>query len=80
MVLQVAATALTAVISSKYYVHAILTFITVFVFRAFSQGRTTNRERDLHGRVILVTVRARKVNVQYIPINADRKNREHLVP
>ena len=57
MVLKVAATALTAIVPSKYYVHAILTLITVLVVRAFSQGRTTNRERDLHGRVILVTVR-----------------------
>ncbi|KIM76579.1 hypothetical protein PILCRDRAFT_826151 [Piloderma croceum F 1598] len=55
MVLKVAATALTAILPSKYYVHAILTLITVLVVRAFSQGRSTNRERDLHGRVILVT-------------------------
>jgi hypothetical protein len=57
MVLKVAATALTAILPSKYYVHAVLTLITVLIIRAFSQGRSTSRERDLHGRVILVTVR-----------------------
>ena len=57
MVLKVVTTAVTAVIPSNYYVHALLAIVTILVVRAFARGRSTNRERDLHARVILVTVR-----------------------
>ncbi|KAK0203614.1 hypothetical protein DFS33DRAFT_1332741 [Desarmillaria ectypa] len=51
---------LDAAISSSYfpknYVPHIAAATTSLVFiRAFSQGRTTNRDRDLHARIILVT-------------------------
>lgn len=34
-----------------------LAIVIILSLRAFSQGRRTNRERDLHARIILVTVR-----------------------
>jgi hypothetical protein len=58
MVLKVAATAVTAIVPSQYYIHAVIALVTILVVRAFAQGRKTNRERDLHARVILVTVRS----------------------
>ena len=57
MVLKVAATAVTTILPSQYYLHALVAIITILVVHAFAQGRKTNRERDLHARVILVTVR-----------------------
>jgi hypothetical protein len=56
MVLKVLATAVTAVLPANYYVHALVAIVTIIVIRAFAQGRSTNRERDLHARVILVSV------------------------
>jgi len=55
MVLSVLATAVTAVLPSNYYVHALVAIVTILAIRAFAQGRSTNRERDLHARVVLVT-------------------------
>lgn len=40
---------------SQYAVHISAAVVTVLVLRAFSQGPRTSRERDLHGRVILIT-------------------------
>lgn len=40
----------------QYAWHILIALVTLTVFRAFSQGRTTNRERDLHDRTFLVTV------------------------
>ena len=34
-----------------------LTFFIIAVIRAYAQGRSTSRDRDLHGRVILLTAR-----------------------
>ncbi|EJD08240.1 uncharacterized protein FOMMEDRAFT_75011 [Fomitiporia mediterranea MF3/22] len=39
----------------QYFVHIGIVLIIIFVIRAYAQGRTTNRDRDLHGRVILLT-------------------------
>lgn len=39
----------------KYGVHVVTGVVGVIIARALSQGRRTNRERDLHARTILVT-------------------------
>jgi len=57
MVLKIVGAAVNALLPSQYLVHIIAVIITILVIHAFSQGRTTNRERDLHARVVLVTVR-----------------------
>jgi hypothetical protein len=57
MVLKVLAAAVNAMLPSKYYVHAIIFVLATTVVWAFAQGRTTNRERDMHARVVLLTVR-----------------------
>ncbi|KAF5374678.1 hypothetical protein D9615_008988 [Tricholomella constricta] len=55
MVLKIAGAAFSAFFPTKYVVHIVLAIVTVLVLRAFSQGRRTNRERDLNARKILVT-------------------------
>ncbi|KAF8916452.1 hypothetical protein CPB85DRAFT_285234 [Mucidula mucida] len=40
---------------SSHVRHLVLGFAGVLAIRAFSQGRTTGRDRDLHARVILMT-------------------------
>ncbi|GLB37969.1 putative short chain dehydrogenase reductase family protein [Lyophyllum shimeji] len=55
MVLKILGAAFSAFFPTAYTVHIVVGIITVLVFRAFSQGRRTNRERDLHARKILVT-------------------------
>ncbi|KAG1794176.1 uncharacterized protein HD556DRAFT_1371433 [Suillus plorans] len=55
MVLKVLAAAVNAVLPSKYYVHAFISILVIVVVRAFARGRTTNRERDMHARVVLLT-------------------------
>ncbi|KDQ56346.1 hypothetical protein JAAARDRAFT_132798 [Jaapia argillacea MUCL 33604] len=55
MVLEIAASIFSTILPSKYYIHAALSVLVIVVVRAFAQGRSTNRERDLHARVILVT-------------------------
>jgi hypothetical protein len=44
-------------IPSRYITHIIAGAIIALFFRAYSQGRKTDRERDLHARYVLVTVR-----------------------
>ncbi|KAG5644298.1 hypothetical protein DXG03_008716 [Asterophora parasitica] len=55
MVLKLAGAAFSAFFPTQYAVHIVLAIVTVLVLRAFSQGRRTNRERDLHARKILIT-------------------------
>ncbi|KAG2046054.1 hypothetical protein BDR06DRAFT_923103 [Suillus hirtellus] len=55
MVLKVLTAAVNAVLPSKYYVHAFISILVIVVVRAFARGRTTNRERDMHARVVLLT-------------------------
>lgn len=57
MVLQVVYTISSYVLPSGYYIHAAVGVATLVVTYAFSQGRVTDRERDLHARTILMTVR-----------------------
>ncbi|KAH9922576.1 hypothetical protein B0H21DRAFT_841244 [Amylocystis lapponica] len=55
MALQAAYAAVSFILPPKYFPHAILIAILLFVAHAFARGRTTNRERDLHARIVLVT-------------------------
>ncbi|KAF9222354.1 hypothetical protein BS17DRAFT_735841 [Gyrodon lividus] len=55
MVLKMLGAVVNILLPSKYYVHAIISVIAIVVVHAFAQGRTTNRERDMHARVVLVT-------------------------
>ncbi|KAI0319565.1 hypothetical protein OF83DRAFT_1240466 [Amylostereum chailletii] len=55
MVLKILYAVLPAVLPSKYYFPVILAGVTLFAIYTYAQGRKTSRERDLHGRTILVT-------------------------
>ncbi|PCH35673.1 hypothetical protein WOLCODRAFT_107668 [Wolfiporia cocos MD-104 SS10] len=55
MVLQIAYAAVSAIFPTKYYVHIACASLVLLVAYAFAQGRTTNRERDLHARVVILT-------------------------
>ncbi|KAG1740821.1 uncharacterized protein EDB91DRAFT_1131628 [Suillus paluster] len=55
MVLKVLAASVNVLLPSEYYVHAIVSILVIVVVRAFAQGRTTNREREMHAKVVLVT-------------------------
>jgi hypothetical protein len=57
MVLNVAQALADKFFPYQYAYHILIGLISIKVLRAFSQGRTTNRERDLHDRTFLVTVR-----------------------
>lgn len=57
MVLKAAEALVSAYFPTRYIFHISIAFIVILVLRAFSQGRRTNRERDLHARVVLITVR-----------------------
>src|ERR1700722_1208569 len=54
MVLKILYATVSAV-PERLWVHIVIWTLAISTVRAFIQGRTTNRERDLHGRVILVT-------------------------
>ena len=56
MVLKVAEVLASTYFPTQYILHISIAVITILVLRAFSQGRRTNRERDLHARVVLITV------------------------
>lgn len=69
---------LVAAVPSKYYAHIALTTVALVVLYAFSQGRTTSRERDLHARVVILTV-ACLVSLLYVEIDRMRvSSREAL--
>ncbi|KAI0645008.1 hypothetical protein C8Q79DRAFT_893085, partial [Trametes meyenii] len=55
MVLQFVYTAVSTVIPPKYWPHAIVGATVLVVLYAYAQGRQTTRERDLHGRIVLLT-------------------------
>ncbi|KAI6124646.1 hypothetical protein EV401DRAFT_2055836 [Pisolithus croceorrhizus] len=55
MVLKMLGAAVNTLLPPKYYVHACLAVLLIVIFHAFAQGRRTNRERDMHARVVLVT-------------------------
>ena len=56
MVLQVLYTAVTAALPVKYWPHAAAVAAVLVVIYAYAQGRSTTRERDLHARVVILTV------------------------
>jgi predicted nuclease with RNAse H fold len=43
------------ILPTEYFTHALVAVIGVVTVYAFAQGRHTTRERDLHGRTILIT-------------------------
>jgi NAD(P)-dependent dehydrogenase (short-subunit alcohol dehydrogenase family) len=55
MVLQILYTVGTAILPSEYYTHLAVAVVGIVTVYAFAQGRKTSRERDLHGRTILIT-------------------------
>ncbi|KAF5356462.1 hypothetical protein D9757_012467 [Collybiopsis confluens] len=55
MVLQIIETLGSRFFPAQYTLHIVIGIATIFALRAFSQGRATTRERDLHARIILVT-------------------------
>ncbi|KAK7691963.1 hypothetical protein QCA50_005368 [Cerrena zonata] len=55
MVLEQAYALSKRIIPPHYYPHAAVSSLALLVTFAFAQGRTTNRERDLHARTIIVT-------------------------
>ena len=59
MVLRIAEVVVNALLPREHWVKIAVGVLVLVVVCAFAQGRTTSRERDLHGRVILVTVSQR---------------------
>ncbi|KAI0765703.1 hypothetical protein BD413DRAFT_165204 [Trametes elegans] len=55
MVLQVVYTAVSTILPPRYWPHALVAATVLVVIYAYAQGRPTLRERDLHGRIILLT-------------------------
>ncbi|KAI9465245.1 hypothetical protein BJY52DRAFT_1245987 [Lactarius psammicola] len=55
MVLKIFYAVGSTILPEKYYTHAVLVIVAVITVFTFAQGRKTNRERDLHGRTILIT-------------------------
>ncbi|KJA28517.1 hypothetical protein HYPSUDRAFT_129424 [Hypholoma sublateritium FD-334 SS-4] len=55
MVLRIAEAFASKFFPTQYLIHIGVGILSLLVLRAFSQGRRTNRERDLHARIILVT-------------------------
>ncbi|KAI0061198.1 hypothetical protein BV25DRAFT_1827074 [Artomyces pyxidatus] len=55
MVLKILATIGPSILPSQYYTHVVLAVIGIVTIHTYAQGRKTTRERDLHGRTILVT-------------------------
>lgn len=61
MVLRIAEAFASRFFPTQYLIHIGVGILSLLVLRAFSQGRRTDRERDLHARIVLVTVR---LNIQ----------------
>jgi hypothetical protein len=55
MVLKILHAVGSIILPEKYYTHAVLAVVAVITLYTFAQGRKTSRERDLHGRTILIT-------------------------
>jgi len=56
MVVHIIAGVLSKTVESYFYLPLIAGFIGVYYLKAWSSGKRTDRERDLHGRTILLTV------------------------
>jgi hypothetical protein len=57
MVLKILYAVGTTFLPLEYYTHLAVVVVGIVTVYAFAQGRKTNRERDLHGRTILITAR-----------------------
>jgi len=55
MVLKILHAVGSAILPSQYYTHAVLAVFGIVTVYTLTQGRKTNRERDLHDRTILIT-------------------------
>ena len=56
MALHIFSAIVSSTIPSSYYFPAVVTLLLLVITRAYTQGRRTNRDRDLHGRTVIVTV------------------------
>ena len=56
MVLQFVYTAAATLVPPTYWPHTLVAGAVLVVIYAYAQGRSTTRERDLHARVVLLTV------------------------
>ena len=56
MVLKILYAVGSTILPENYYTHLVLAVVAVITLYTFAQGRKSNRERDLHGRTILITV------------------------
>ncbi|EIW80608.1 hypothetical protein CONPUDRAFT_125423 [Coniophora puteana RWD-64-598 SS2] len=55
MVLKLTLAAVDKLLPSTYYLHVVVAVAVVLITRVVSQGRRTTRDRDMHGRIFLVT-------------------------
>ena len=55
MVLKILYAVGSTILPEKYYTHIVLAVVAVITLYTVAQGRKTSRERDLHGRTILIT-------------------------
>ena len=56
MVVHIIADVLAKSLSPYYYLPLFAGFIGLYYLKLWSSGRRTDRERDLHGRTVLLTV------------------------
>jgi hypothetical protein len=61
-----------AILPEKYYTHVVLAVVAVITVYTFAQGRKTNRERDLHGRTILITAASYLNVIFFLGLTDDR--------
>lgn len=78
MVVHIVSEVIAQTISSYYYVPLIVGVFTIYYLNAWSSGKRTDRERDLHGRTILLTVRYNASEVILLVLTV-RVNRVHQV-
>lgn len=43
-------------LETKYALHLIILAVSTYLLRFWANGANTDRERDMHGRVVLLTV------------------------
>ncbi|KAI0263823.1 hypothetical protein BC834DRAFT_295657 [Gloeopeniophorella convolvens] len=55
MVLKILYAVGSTILPAEYYTHVVVAIIGIVTIYTLSQGAKTNRERDLHGRTILIT-------------------------
>ena len=56
MVLKIVEAFASSFFPTQYIVHIAVGVVIVLTLRAVSQGQRTTRERDLHGKTVLITV------------------------